>query len=287
MQHVSPGTLWRVNFVNALRSLGAAVAHLPFGIPDPVICGATAVELYTGSLWSGGNLEVLAVEARPLVAELFAVGFRWAERPLHRDTGLWHPQLAIGVDIIEGLADLDWAARSNILSMALDEPPRATTGTTRELLNIVGIEDLIVRQITSWMAGKPPGDDIPARLDVLDALGRAGVGGRLRVGYLQRRLAWETQGAVELGSRSSEEGAAPDPVPRTTTLPRMRAVIVAWRARCGLSFDTMEGCRLAAGGGQLGRDQNGSPRCSRWSSAGLSNVMPFTNALRPERSRLD
>src|SRR5215471_13250628 len=128
MQHMSPGTLWRVDFVNALRSLGAAVARLPFGVPDPVICGATAVELYTGGLWSSSSLEVLAVEARPLIAELFAVGFRWAERPLHHDIGLWHPQLAIGVDIIEGLADLDWAARSNILRVALDESPANTTG---------------------------------------------------------------------------------------------------------------------------------------------------------------
>ena len=64
MQHVSTGTIWRVNFVNALRSLGMAVARLPFGVPDPVICGTTAVELYTGGLWSISNLEVLAADAR-------------------------------------------------------------------------------------------------------------------------------------------------------------------------------------------------------------------------------
>jgi hypothetical protein len=239
MQHVSPGTPWRVNFVNALRSLGAAVAHLPFGVPDPVICGATAVELYTGGLWLSSNIEVLAAKARPLVAELFAVGFRWDERPLHRDTGLWHPQLAIGVDIVEGLADLDWAARSNILRVALDESPANTTVVTQEWLNVIGVEDLIVRQITSWMAGRAPGYDIPARIDMLEALGRAGVGGRLRVGYLQRRLAWETHGEVELGTWSSEEGAAWDLGPRSTTLTHIQAVIAAWRAQCGLSFEEL------------------------------------------------
>ena len=279
MQNVSTGTIWRVNFVNALRSLGTAVACLPFGVPDPVICGATAVELYTGGLWSSSNLEVLAVEARPLVAELFAMGFHWTERPLRRDTGLWHPKFAIGVDIIDGLADLDWAAQSNVLRVALNESPHDTTGGTQEWLNVVGIEDLIVRQITSWMAGRAPGDDTPACIDVLDALGRAGVGGRLRVGYLQRRLAWETHGAIELGSWSSEEGAAPDPVQRTTTLSRMGAVIAAWRAQCGLSFDTMEGCKFATGGGRPGRDQNGSLRCAEWSSAEPSNVVPFDAAL--------
>ena len=120
------------------------VARLPFGVPDPVICGVTAVELYTGGLWSSSNLEVLAVEARPLVAELFAVGFRWTERPLHPDTGLWHPSFAIGVDIIEGLEDLDWAARSNVLRMALDEFPANTTGVTREWLNVIGIVNLVL-----------------------------------------------------------------------------------------------------------------------------------------------
>ena len=279
MQHVSTGTLWRVNFVNALRSLGMAVARLPFGVPDPLICGATAVELYTGGLWSSSNLEVLAVEARPLVTELFAVGFRWTERPLHRDTGLWHPQLAIGVDIIEGFADLDRGARSNILRVALDESPANTTGVTREWLNVIGIEDLIVRQITSWLAGKALGDDIPARIDVLDALGRAGVGGRLRVGCLQRRLAWETYGAVELGCWSSEEGAAPDPVPRTTTLTRMRAVIVAWRARCGISFDTMEDCELVIGRDPVVRRRNDLPGRAERSGVEPSNVVPLDTVV--------
>ena len=192
MQHVGDGALWRANFVSALRALGMAVARLPLGVPDPVICDATAVELYTGGLWSGASLELLAAEARPLVAELFAVGFRWAERPLRRDTGLWHPEFAIGVDVIEGLTDLDLAARSNVLRVALDEPSHGATGVTQEWLNVVGIEDLIVQQITRWMARRAPGEDTPARINVLDALGQAGVGGRSRIGYLQRRLAWGT-----------------------------------------------------------------------------------------------
>ena len=253
MRHVSNGTLWRANFVKALQSVGMAVARLPLGVPDPVICGTTAVELYTGGLWPSANLELLAAEARPLVAELFAVGFRWAERPLCRDTGFWHPEFAIGVDVIEGLTDLDLAARSNVLRVALDESSRDATDVTQEWLNVIGIEDLIVQQITSWMARRAPGENTPARIGVLDALGRAGVGGRSRVGYLQRRLAWETHGEVELGSWLSDEGAVLDPVPRTIALTRMRAVIATWRAQCGLLFDTMEGYEIAADRGRVRR----------------------------------
>ena len=101
-----------------------------FGVPDPVICDATAVELYTGGLWPSANLELLAAQSRPLVAELFAVGFRWAERPVRHDTGLWHSEFAIGVDVIEGLTDLDLAARSNVLRVALDESSHDATGVT-------------------------------------------------------------------------------------------------------------------------------------------------------------
>lgn len=285
MQHVSNGTLWRADFMNALRSLGMAVARLPLGVPDPVICGFTAVELYTGGLWPSANLELLVAEARPLVAELFAVGFRWTERPLCRDTGLWHPEFSIGINIIEGLMDLDLAARSNVLRVALDESSHDAAGVTQEWLNVVGIEDLIVQQTTSWLARKAQGEDTPACIGVLDALGRAGVSGRSRLGYLQRRLAWETHGEVELGSWLSDEGAVLDPAPRTTTLTRMRDVIAIWRAQRGLLFDTTTGCDIATGRRQVSRTCKDLPGRAGRSSAEPSNVVPFTNAFGLTRSR--
>ena len=261
-----------------------AVARLPLGGPDPVICDASAVELYTGGLWPSANLEVLAAEARPLVGELFSVGFRWEERPPCRDTGLWHPKFSIGVNVIEGLTDLDLAARSNVVRVALDEPSHDAAGVTQEWLSVVGIEDLIVQQITSWLARRAVGENIPARIDVLDALWRAGVGGRSRVGYLQRRLAWETHGEVELGSWLSDEGAVLDPVPRTTTLTRMRAVIANWRAQRGLLFDTIERSGVAAGRRPVSRKYKGLPGRAGRSSAEPSNVVPFSDAFGLTRS---
>ena len=74
--------LWRDSFVGALRLLGQAVTRLPFGVPDPILCGASAVALYTGDLWPVGELQVIAADTRPLIAELFAAGFRWTQRPL-------------------------------------------------------------------------------------------------------------------------------------------------------------------------------------------------------------
>src|SRR5580700_1427456 len=114
--------LWRDSFVGALRLLGQAVTRLPFGVPDPILCGASAVALYTGDLWPVGELQVIAADARPLTAELFAVGFRWTRRPLHIGRGLWHPQLQISADVIEGHALSASAEPLNVLSVTVDWP---------------------------------------------------------------------------------------------------------------------------------------------------------------------
>jgi hypothetical protein len=125
------------------------------------------------------------------------------------------------------------------------------------------------------MARKACGEDTLARIDVLNAVGRAGVGGQLRVGYLRRRLAWETHGEVVLGSTLSDEGAVLDPVPRTTTLTRMRTAIAAWGAQCGLWFGTREDCDLATGWGRVVRGHNRSPGRAGRLGARPSNVVPF------------
>ena len=122
-----------------------------------------------------------------------------------------------GVEIIEGLAELNLAALSNVLRVVLDGPPQDAADLIPVWLKVVGIEDLLAEQISSWMARRSPTGDISARIHALDALSRAGVGGRLRTGYLQRRMAWEIHGEVVLGSWLSEEGREPDPVARTTS----------------------------------------------------------------------
>jgi hypothetical protein len=242
MQHVSDGALWRANFVAAL--------------------------------WPATDLELLAVEARPLAVELLDVGFRRAERPLRRDRGFWHPEFEIGVEIIEGLADVNLAALSNVLRVVLDGPAQDAADPIQVWLKVVGIEELLAEQISSWMARKSPAGDISARINALDALGRAGVGGRLRAGYLQRPVAWETRGEVLLRSWS-EEGGEPDPGVRTTTLTCMQAVITAWRVRCGLSFTPIGADVQRRDRGRVIRERNGRSGRAGGSCAVSTNVVPF------------
>jgi hypothetical protein len=71
----------------------------------------------------------------------------------------------------------------------------------------------------------------------LVGLGRAGVAGRLRVGYLQRRVAWMSNGEVVFEASLPEEGADSDAVPRLVTLSQMRTLISAWRVKRGYSSD--------------------------------------------------
>jgi hypothetical protein len=81
--------------------LPRAGQRLPFGVPDPVLCGGSAVELCTGTPWPAADLEVAVSDPRRLISELFAVGFRWFDRPRHAERGLWHSEFETGIDIIE------------------------------------------------------------------------------------------------------------------------------------------------------------------------------------------
>ena len=87
-----------------------------------------------------------------------------------------------------------------------------------------------------WRHGAPSGE-AAARAHVLAGLGRAGVGGRLRSGYLHRRLAWETCGEVVFEDLWPDRAGEAEPAPRMISLTRMQALINAWRIRRGFSFD--------------------------------------------------
>jgi hypothetical protein len=237
MQQAQYRTVWRMNFLSALKLLARAGARLPFGVPDPVLCGGSAVELYTGGLWPAVDLEVIGSDARLLTSELFAVGFRWSDRPRHAERGLWHRELDIGIDIIEARAAPSVAEQSNALVVVLDLDP---SGPTNEAsLKVVGIEDLIARQVGCWLRDGVSSGALAAQVQALVGLGRDGVGGPFGVSYLQRRLARETDGEVVVEMPWLEEGRGPMRARRTTSLREMQARIGVWRDYCGLSSGSM------------------------------------------------
>jgi hypothetical protein len=270
--------LWRDDFVGALLFLGLAAARLPFGVPDPILCGASAVALYTGNLWPIDELQVIAADTRPLTAELFAVGFRWTQRPLYRGKGLWHPKLQIGADVIEDRALLASAERLNVLSVTVDWPLAERAGGELASIKVIGIEDLIVQQAAAWLARRVPTGEVTTKSRALVTLAQSGVGGRFRGEYLQRRLAWETNGEVAFDASPSRDDLADDTAPRMTTLTRMQTLINAWHLRHGFAFRASNSrlARGSRGDSTLeNRYQNDEARRAGTSSLVPANVVPF------------
>jgi hypothetical protein len=270
--------LWRDSFVGALRLLGQAVTRLPFGVSDPILCGVSAVALYTGDLWPVGELQVIAADTRPLTAELFAAGFRWTQRPLYLGKGLWHPQLQIGADVIEDHALLASAEPLNVLSVTVDWPLAERAGGELASIKVIGIEDLIVQQAAAWLARRVPTGEVTTKSGALVTLAQSGVGGRFRREYLQRRLAWQTNGEVAFDAPRSRDDLADDKAPRMTTLTRMRTLINAWNLRHGIAFDAPSSA-LARGSREdrtlENRYQNDEARRPGTSSLVSANVVPF------------
>jgi hypothetical protein len=225
-----------------------------------VLWGESAVELYAGGLWPAGNLEVVGTDARLLTFELFAVGFRWCGRPRHAERGLWHPELDIGIDIIEARAAPSGAEPSSTLVVALDLDPSGPMDEAS--LQVVGIEDLIAQQVGCWLRDGAPSGALAAQVQVLVGLGQEGIGGPFGACYLQRRLARETDGEVVVDVPWSEEGRGWMRARRTTRLSEMQARIASWRDRCGLSPDpscSQELTRSRDGLVSSLWDQNGLP----------------------------
>jgi hypothetical protein len=284
MRHLIRRTLWRASFINALQLVGQVSARLPFGVPDPVLRGSSAIELYTGGLWSAADLDLYTLEPGPLIAELFGMGFRWAERPQRGGRGLWHPELHIGINIGSGGAPSDIAELSNVLivinDLDLEQHAQAS-------LKAIGIEDLIAAQVVGCSMLRTPFSEAASLTLALVGLAREGVGGRFRAGYLQRRVAWDTDGAVVLERELSGEAVECDPAPRFTTLTRMQALIESWQVRCGFSFNRP---RLAAERLRPGkttrtdRHRNGEREGQGGTSALMQNIIPC-DAVWPVLSR--
>jgi hypothetical protein len=233
MQMLDTRMPWSRHFLAAMELAAQASVRLPFGVPDPVMGGAAAVALYTGGLWPVTALEMTTVDERKLVAELFAVGFRWSRGT--RSVDLWHPDCAIGIDVLSTTVPGTPTEPANQLTVTLDLERRGPSAATT--LQVVGIEGLIIDQARSWLLDGTPRGEPVARLQALVALARAGVGGPLRAGYLQRRLARETQGEVSLDDLSFGSEGRWVGTPRCMGLTDMQSRIQAWRAREGLASE--------------------------------------------------
>ena len=243
MQHSYDRTLWRASFIEALQLVGEATARLPVGVPDPVLCGEAAIELYTGGLWAADDLELYVAQPRLLTAELFAVGFRWTHSPRCAGRSLWHSELQMGMKITGDRAPLGAAELANLLTIATDGE---RVDRNRAPLKVIGIEDVIAKQVASWRTHRVPSAQATTRIQVLVALARRGIGGPLRGGYLQRRLAHDTGGEVAFETTWPGEGTAHDTAPRAMALSSMETVAKTWCVASGFTFEQCAAACIAS-----------------------------------------
>jgi hypothetical protein len=220
MDQTDAPDLWRKDFVAVLRLIGLAAARLPYGVPEPVLGGEAAIELYSGGLCPTPLIELLTTEPQWLREELQEMDFREDERTFSAMPSLRHPTLERAVSII-----VRSPVDANVLAVEIGRSGRQDATTIR----VIGIEDLIADQITTWLGLGGRGSETTTIIQVLVELGRAGVGGPFRPAYLQRRLARETGGEVVLEAPVALCGLD-DPATRVTSLTSIASRVRNWRA---------------------------------------------------------
>jgi hypothetical protein len=275
--------MWRATFIDALHLVGEAAARLPVGASDPILCGESAIELYTGGLWETNVLALHCSHPRLLTAELFAAGFRWSHCPRDSRPGLWHPELRVAVEIADDRASLGPAELANLLMLSLDVKGLGRVGTS---LNVSGVEDVIVEQVASWRSRRVSSSCATARIQVLVALAGRGVGGPLRAGYLRRRLAHDTRGEVALETEWPGEGSEYNTPPRTMAISSMATVINTWCIARGYASERVPHTphrRHERSGKKIGRcDDDGGREGGSRTAPGriipLDGVQPISSA---------
>ena len=200
--------------------------------------------------------------------------------PRQRSAGLWHLGFGvIGLEIIDLRSVLEAAGQANRLAIAIDLRPRRSADTGATSLTVVGIEDLIADQVGHWLAAGARSGEFAVRLQTLVGLGREGVGGPLREGYLQRRVAWQSDGQVVLELPTSDDGMAPGHTARAMNLTRMRVLINTWCNRNGLTLgDALPSRRQNFAGrqpDQFNPQLNRVPRGAAGSNKTSARILPL------------
>ncbi len=273
--------VWATNFRSALTLLARSAAGMPVGAKEPVLVGLSALELYSGSAWSYGELQMVTDQPRALNAALMAEGFRWADRPRHLTGGLWHPQLQIAAQVVA----LDLANRSAdpTATLTVELSPLDAIAPEWLTLHVVGIEDLITEIASDWTRHADSRVELGCQLEALMELALAGVGGPLREEYLRRRLASGTAGEVDLDPTHPQSWSRQGSKRRMSEY-SILAAIHAWRVCGGFTTPTLRQSSCHRNSPSLPR-RTPSPRNRTCGESALGdrdvNVLEFAHPPKP------
>ncbi|WP_234419357.1 hypothetical protein [Sphingomonas sp. EC-HK361] len=150
----------------------------------PILVGGAAAELYSGSAINTGDFDVVTSRQDAFEDALVALGF---ERPIgkgHTFTGMLHPALKLGFEVVSSVL-LDGAAdreRVRIFTLGKDG-----------IVAVIALEDMIADRLGQYASGTAPEMLQQARL--LFALSD-----RLDLAYLECRIHQETVGDYGLAA---------------------------------------------------------------------------------------
>jgi hypothetical protein len=118
---------FRKEFIQALELLARAFERVvQDGYSRPILVGGAAVEFYTGGAVVSGDFDIVTPAEDALQRALLAEGFRKEDRPGWLLRGYYHPELAMGVEVVgRALFDvnemLEQAVRLFQLAPPMDE----------------------------------------------------------------------------------------------------------------------------------------------------------------------
>jgi hypothetical protein len=174
---------YRPEFEVALRLFARASAELTRqGGEAPILVGGAAAELYSGSAINTGDFDVVTGRQEAFETALVALGFERPAGPGHSFSGMIHPDLNFGFEVVastllDGAADRD---RVRIFTLGVDGR-----------IAVIAPEDMIADRMGQYSSGAAPEMLEQARL--LYALSDG-----LDLDYLSRRIREETGGDHDL-----------------------------------------------------------------------------------------
>lgn len=180
----SPDSLWRPEFLKALELLAqVSEAMHARGLPRPILVGGGAVEFWSGSAVTTGDIDLASPVQPELEEELQGLGF---VRPAGAGRSLrgWvHPELGLGFEVV---ASSPMGGGADPARIRLVQP---AGGAGR--FRIIAVEDLIADRMGQFASGSAPEmrEQAAGLLSLYPDADRA---------YLERRIREETLG--EYGS---------------------------------------------------------------------------------------
>ena len=170
---------FRPEFERALRLFGrASDAMKARGLPEPVLVGGAAVEIYSNSAIATGDFDIATAAQIQFEEELQRLGFVRPSGAGKATRGWIHPELPMGFEVVaETLLD-GQAERDRVRRLDLDPDGEVA---------VIGIEDMIADRVGQYASGAAPEMLEQARL--LYALHR-----EADRAYMERRIRYESNG---------------------------------------------------------------------------------------------